>query len=456
MMQDLRIKRWGSLYDSRDSLGAGIGGRALLPFLLLAAGGPAALLPGQSVGSLAATGNMTVPRELHSATLLRNGKVLIAGGRTRIPLGERTLASAELYDPATGRFTPTGLMNWPRRSHSATLLPDGKVLIVGGYASGASPFIPRRLDSAELYDPVTETFTPTGGMRNAHVCHSATLLGNGKVLIAGDSQDVIGHSAIAELYDASSGTFAAAAAHADPPGDSPLCPWSALLPDGRVLIASGCSSAELYDPAADAFTPTGRPSLCTENTSTAVVLANGKVLAAGSERFEGGPDNRVQLYDPESGAFSDAGVLITVRSFLTATALPDGTALIAGSHGERATAELYDAFSGSFQLVGSLVSANRDLSTATLLADGSVLIAGGPGNPSAEIYRPPPGAAAWSEINAGLPGATTENCSVIDAGAAGNVGLANLDVRVLAAARGERQTLYAAKPRGVGRAIAGK
>jgi hypothetical protein len=411
MMQNLRIKRWGVLNDSRDWLVASIGSRALLAFLLLAAGGPFALLAGQSVGPLVATGSMTVPRELHSATLLRSGKVLIAGGRTRIHFGEGILGSAELYDPATGRFTPTGLMTWPRPSHSATLLPDGKVLIVGGYAPGANPFIPRRLDSAELYDPVTETFTPTGDMRNAHVCHSATLLGNGKVLIAGDSQDVMGHSSIAELYDPSSGTFTAAAAHADPPGDSPLCPWSALLPDGRVLIASGCSSAEIYEPAAGAFTPTGRASLCTDNTSTAVVLANGNVLAAGSERFEGGPGDRVQSYDPESGAFSDAGVLITGRSFLTATALPDGTALIAGSHGGRATAELYDVFTGSFRLVGDLVNSNRDLSTATLLADGSVLIAGGSGNQTAELYRPPPG---------------------------------------------ERQTLYAAKPREVFRSIAGK
>ena len=137
---------------------------------------------------------------------------------------------------------------------------------------------------------------------------------------------------MAELYDPATGTFAATGTHSDPRGDSPLCPWTVLLPDGRLLIASGCDSAELYDPADGTFRPTGRSSLCTNNASAAVPLPDGRVLAVGSEKFEGGPDNRAQLYDPSGGASTNAGSLITGRFIMTATALPDGTALIAGTH----------------------------------------------------------------------------------------------------------------------------
>jgi hypothetical protein len=348
-----------------------------------------ALALAQSPGAFVETGNMSTPRELHTATLLNNGKVLIAGGRTRSGPCEGIIASAELYDPTAGSFTPTGAMMTPRRSHTATLLPDGKVVVAGGYTSVANRFSVGRLAGAELYDPSTGTFTPTGSMLTTHACHSGTLLGNGKVLFAGDSQDLIGHSAITELYDPTTGTFAATGTHADPRGDSLLCPWTVLLPDGKVLIASDCDSAELFDPSEGTLRPTGRSSLCTNNAGTAVPLPDGRVLAVGSEKFEGGPDNRAQLYDPSGGAFTDTGGLITGRFILTATALPDGTPLIARAHGGRATSELYDPVSGSFRFAGDLISAYRDSSTATLLADGSVLIAGGPGNSRAERYWPP-------------------------------------------------------------------
>src|SRR5215510_13039267 len=127
----------------------------------------------QHTGTFTATGNMTTPRESHTATLLLNGKVLITGGSQELP------ASAELFDPVTNTFTPTGNMTTGRFGNSATLLPDGRVLIVGGYYSGY-------LDSAEIYDPLTGTFTPTGNMlAPQHFGHRAVLLNNGKVLIAG-------------------------------------------------------------------------------------------------------------------------------------------------------------------------------------------------------------------------------------------------------------------------------
>jgi len=364
--------------------------RVVLPLLLLGAPEHAALVLAQSVGAFATTGNMTTPRALHTATLLTSGKVLITGGRTA-NLDASATASTELYDPSTGRFAATGAMLTPRVSHTATLLPDGKVLIAGGSTPAANPYGIGRLASAELYDPSTGTFTPTGSMITTHVCHSATLLGNGKVLIAGDSQDTVGYSAIAELYDPSTGTFAATGTHT--PSVDPLCPQAALLPDGRVLIVLGSDSAGVYGRGDGTFSATGRPSLYGLNGFAATVLLNGKVLAVGSSEI--GPSYKAQLYDQASGVFTDTGDMTASRLFYTATLLPDGTVLIAGSTLTDATGELYDPASGRFRFIGNMTGEGRFFSTATLLADSSALIAGGLFNcldcgatSAAELYRP--------------------------------------------------------------------
>jgi hypothetical protein len=149
-----------------------------------------------STDSFNATGSMSRPRASNTATLLANGKVLIAGGRGAEESEER-MASAELYDPATGSFTATGSMGRPRAGHTATLLADGRVLIAGG----ASAYNPADLTSAELYDPDTGTFKPTGSMTTARNGQTATLLPSGKVLFAGGSDET------AELYDPATGSF---------------------------------------------------------------------------------------------------------------------------------------------------------------------------------------------------------------------------------------------------------
>src|SRR5262249_18932961 len=158
-------------------------------------------------------------RSSHTATLLPNGTVLIAGGALGL--------SAELYDPSTGTFTATGNMIIPNRfSLSATLLPNGKVLIAGGASCPASPGPCTPLASAELYAPATGMFTPTGSMTSAQRASSATLLPNGKVFVAADGDH-------AELYDPGTGTFARTGSYADTNSS-----WDAatLLLDGRVLL----------------------------------------------------------------------------------------------------------------------------------------------------------------------------------------------------------------------------
>ena len=131
------------------------------------------------------TGSLNTARYFHTATLLPNGKVLVAGGAGS---SGNYLASAELYNPASGSWTPTGSLANARYAHTATLLPNGKVLVAGGAGT-----------STELYDPASGTWAVTGNLATGRLYHTATLLPNGKVLVAGG--DNIGSLASAELYD---------------------------------------------------------------------------------------------------------------------------------------------------------------------------------------------------------------------------------------------------------------
>jgi WD40 repeat protein len=225
------------------------------------------------------TGSMSTPRALHTATLLPNGRVLISGGND---------VSAELYDPATGVFSPTGSMSTPRQVHTATLLPNGKVLIVGGFGiSGGSYGV---VSSAELYDPATGLFSPTGSMSIERYYHKATLLPNGQVLITGGlglpSGDPLCDNCYplttAELYDPATGLFSLT----NPMSTPRWVHTATLLPNGQVLIAGGwadnlstLSSAELYDPATGLFSPTG---IMTTGRAwhTATLLLSGEDLNA--------------------------------------------------------------------------------------------------------------------------------------------------------------------------------
>jgi Big-like domain-containing protein/galactose oxidase-like protein len=328
------------------------------------------------------TGSLNTARQQHTATLLNNGMVLIAGGTG----SSAFLASAELYNPGTGTFTLTGSLNTARFAHTATLLNNGMVLIAGGLVSTGSS------TSAELYNPTTGIFTPTGSLNNAREAHTATLLNNGMVLVAGGIVPS-GSSTSAELYNPATGTFT-------PTGGLNTARWyhtATLLNNGMVLMAGGMdssgllASAELYDPTAATFTPTGSLNTARQQ-HTATLLNNGMVLVAG-----GGSSGflaSAELYDPTAATFTPTGSLNTAREAHTATLLNDGTVLMAGgggSGGFLASAELYDPTAATFTPTGSLNTARWN-HTATLLNNGMVLIAGGGGSggflAGAELYEP--------------------------------------------------------------------
>jgi hypothetical protein len=330
---------------------------------------------------------MTTARARHTATLLPNGTVLIAGG---VGDGFQPLASTELYDPSTGRFSPAGDMTTPRSGHTAVLLANGKVLIAGGAQTQSAVISGQAANgaSAELYDPSTGSFTATGSMHSGGGAVS-TLLPDGRVLIAKDVN--------AEIYDPASATFALAAVYADPnPG---LVDTATLLLDGRVLV-TGCAAqcnagtAELYDPHAGRFSLTGsNPPFATGGPTPATLLMDGKVLLVQSND-SAFPDD-AEVYDPAAGTFTHIGFTSQIHEFSAAARLPDGTVLIAGGQvpgGDgNAYVEIYAPASGTFALAASL-TVGRHSHTATLLPDGTVLIAGGwsvwpSPTASAEIYQ---------------------------------------------------------------------
>jgi WD40 repeat protein len=226
-------------------------------------------------GSFQPTGSMAEERGGHTATLLADGKVLIAGGGKDdggfSQLGEGSVA-AEVYDPATGTFISTGNMTEGRVGHTATLLGDGKVLITGGWTS-AGP-----IGGAELYDPSTGAFSPTGTMTSARGSHTATLLHDGRVLITGGAFDQTdAGSDTSEIYDPNTGSFVAT-------GNLEVARrlhTATLLPNGTVLVVGGGSkAAELYDPATSSFSPVGITEV-SRSAHSATLLQNGRVIVVG-------------------------------------------------------------------------------------------------------------------------------------------------------------------------------
>jgi Bacterial Ig-like domain (group 2)/Galactose oxidase, central domain len=320
------------------------------------------------------TGNLVAARESQTATLLPSGLVLAAGGASA--LNGAPIASAELYDPAAATWSPTSSMSTPRFGHTATLLSNGMVLVVGGtnVAPPSGQTLPV-LASAELYNPVTGAWLPTGSMSTARSGHTATALKNGLVLVEG---------------------------------------------------GSGTTSAELYDPAAGTWSATGSTSNA-HYGETATLLPNGNVLVAGT--YGGNPlannMDTSELYNTAAGTWSAAGSMSTPRFFHTATLLSNGSVLVVGGSNAAfvltGSAELYDPNTATWSPAGSL-SIPREGHTATLLSNGMVLVAGGnsPLQQGINTYYPPvastelydPAASTWT-LSAGMSTARASHSSML-------------------------------------------
>ncbi len=377
----------------------------LVPLLCISrAGAPWPSGPG-SVSEIAA---MHIARASHTSTLLPNGKVLIAGGFAGSGGEYNPYRTAELYDPNSGTFQSVAEMSIGRSGHTATLLKNGRVLIVGGWTG--------RYDlrgSAEIYDPAANTFTPTGNLAIERAGNTATLLADGRVLIAGGEDRQENKLASAEIYDPSTGKFTQTGNMADARGAH----TATALKDGRVLIAGGASghypsqnvyrSAEVFDPSTGKFTSASLMSVG-RHKHAAILLRSGKVLIVG------GSDNRdwhgeyasAEIYDPTSGTFTATGAMNTARFKLPAAValLPNGRVLVAGGG---VFAELYDETTGTFTQVQGSLGAARFFASATVLPGGKALITGGyansgsglPATPAAWLYQPGSRPASDSRLN---------------------------------------------------------
>jgi hypothetical protein len=323
------------------------------------------------VGSVVPAAPMLEPRSGHSATLLPDGKVLIAGGMRR---NQDFYKSAELYDPATGKFQPTGEMNQRRVGHVAVLLRSGKVLVAGGWIGHGCT------DSAELYDPTTGKFTALSSrMTTRRGDAIATLLANGDVLITGGSDhDTPGGIASSEVFHADALTFQATGTM----HDGRVSHTATLLEDGRVLITGGRgdrvnAGAELYNPKTGMFSETGNM-ITARYKHTAGLLPDGRVLiAAGSdERDWQGNLSSAEIYDPHTGKFTSTSPLNDSRFKMPpeSVQLASGQLLIAGGSKE---VEIFDPASGKFIVASGQMADARHFMTETKLRDGSVLLAGG-------------------------------------------------------------------------------
>ena len=345
---------------------------------------------------------MTTGRVGHTATLLGNGKVLIAGGSD----GSQLLASAELYDPTTRTFSVTGSMITPRVDHSATLLADGRVLIAGGISGstvvdGVGGVIP--IFTAEIYDPSTGAFTATGDLISTAGAVATFFPGDMTALLP-DGRVFVAAANNAEIYDPHSGTFTLTGPFADP---SPVTPNAVTsLSNGKVLVTLWwCTGtcdvlvAELFDPQSGTFSTTGpmKAQNVPEFGYTTALLTDGRVFLQGSDDY-GYVDDEV--YDPAAGTFASVGGTVNSQVLAPAARLTDGSVLIAGGElpgGNGSTnAELYVPASGTLEYAGQMV-VGRQSHTATALPDNTVLLTGGYSlwlypnqrpTSSAEVYKP--------------------------------------------------------------------
>ena len=323
-------------------------------------------------------GNILEARFHHTATLLNNGKVLIVGGSSTVGY----LKTAELYDPATGKWTPTGSLAADRTGHNATLLHNGKVLVTGGTTNGVA-------NTAEIYDPSTGTWAFTSPMNGAHYGHASVILNNGQVLVAGGVSDFNQNmSHITEAYNPATGVWKLLANI--PTGFADVT--ATLLPDGRVLIAGGFTSftqsnhlvaivtnkCQIYNPATNVWQATGnlvRP----RRYSTATLLTNGKVLVAGGSDDTVLYQNKAEIYNPATGTWALTGNMHVARTTHTANLLPNGQVVVVGGYnaaGGITSVEIFNPTTGTW-INSTPLTAAREGHTTILLPSGQLFTIGG-------------------------------------------------------------------------------
>jgi N-acetylneuraminic acid mutarotase len=354
------------------------------------------------------TGPMTAMRSFHAATVLADGRVLVIGGVD--PAGV-IFDNAEIYDPSANAWTPAGTMNATRQNQTATLLPNSTVLVAGGYGVDSGGTTGGYLDSADIYDPATQTFNQVGPMSSARTQHTATLLRNGLVLLAAGAKgsNTGGWLNTADLYDPTRQSFTLTkfglkTARVDH--------TASLLSSGKVLVAGGRSASaalpngEVFDPATETWGSTANSMASGHAEHAAATLPSGKVLVIGgsSDSSQG----QVESYDPVTNRWTPVQNLVAGRTYVSGTLLPTGQALVVGgrTHDPIASPELYDATANTWTSGGSW-SSSRTYHTATTLTDGTLLVAGGQGDTTtymtlAERYDPVAG--VWttaSNLNQG-------------------------------------------------------
>ncbi len=293
-----------------------------------------------------ATGSLTTPRSYHFAVELPNGKVLVYGGIGGPPDATQTFAKAELYDPATGQWSETSPMTSPRVYAPSVRLPNGKVLVAGG-----SPDItqPGMVATCELFDPATEKWSSTGNLSVARLGGLLRLLNDGRVLLASGFEEPGVPSSRVEIYDPNQGTWSATTSMPEVGAGQ-----GAVLNDGRVVFGGGIegtnltTASYLFDPTTAQWTRTGDTSEPRAG-GYARLLPNGKVIVAGGgdspDPNTALPVSSSDIYDPATGIWSAGPEMTTPRAFHIAALLKTGKVLYAGGVNGAIvldTSELYD------------------------------------------------------------------------------------------------------------------
>lgn len=381
-----RWRRLAAMPAARDTVAAVVEGRRIL-----VAGGP----PSADASAWRRGPSLGTGRNLGAAVRLKDGRILVAGGFT----GDvTTLDSVEIYDPRTKAWAPAAPMRRGRYGMAFALLPDGRVLAAGGRMNFHNS---RQEDTAEseIYDPATDSWTPTGPMREALDMPATIVLPDGRVMAAGGGFTDGVHTDHVQIFDPRSGAW-----RMGPPMRQPrITSAGVVLRDGRFLVSGGTGNghnigdAEVYDPRTGGWTGTG-PMVSARSGHSALLLPDGRVLAAGGSD-DHGPLRTAEVFDPRTSEWSPLPEMNSEHAS-GVMAMVGGKAVFAGGSGARgvvSSVEAFDAARGTWDPLPDM-PASRVFAAAALLDDGSLLVAGGaPGgypNPASEetllLRWPPP------------------------------------------------------------------